>query len=377
MNTREQTAQRAAAALRAPGLNQLQAVVGFDGFVDEILTVVDKRLGPTEHTEIPTIERFASRIAGAAGQSSNFELVVKLVKLGGNGPIMANALASAGVSVSYIGSVGSPAEPAKVHPVFHELARKAQVHSIAEACHTDALEFADGKLMLGKLAGVTQIHWEQLVQTVGLERLTALLDHANLISIVNWTMLPYMTQLMQKLLEVVWPRLSDRPRVLFVDLADPEKRSTADLVEVLQLLGRFSTRTRTILGLNFKEAEQVCSALGLDPVVHRHEQTAAAAIRERLGLSCVVIHPRDGAGCATADGAWRLAGPYTASPKISTGAGDHFNAGFCLAWILGLAPPECLAMGVATSGYYVRNAASPAALELAAFLDNLPPGQDA
>ena len=34
------------------------------------------------------------------------ELVTQRIKLGGNGPIMANALASAGVEVNYLGALG-------------------------------------------------------------------------------------------------------------------------------------------------------------------------------------------------------------------------------------------------------------------------------
>ena len=61
-------------------------------------------------------------------------------------------------------------------------------------------------------------------------------------------------------------------------------------------------------------------------------------------------------------------GPFTDTPKISTGAGDHFNAGFCLANILGLSDEEAVAAAVGTSGYYVRNAASPSLADLIQFL---------
>ena len=56
------------------------------------------------------------------GESSNYELVVKQQKLGGNGPIMANALASFGMNVTYIGNLGYPA----IHPVFEEFAKRAE-----------------------------------------------------------------------------------------------------------------------------------------------------------------------------------------------------------------------------------------------------------
>ena len=46
---------------------------------------------------------------------------------------------SLGASVTYIGNLGYP----QLHPVFEELARKAQVISVGEPAHTDALEFDD------------------------------------------------------------------------------------------------------------------------------------------------------------------------------------------------------------------------------------------
>ena len=58
---------------------------------------------------------------------------------------------------------------------------------------------------------------------------------------------------------------------------------------------------------------------------------------------------------------------------ISTGAGDHFNAGFCLGRILGFDLEESLCTGVASSGYYVRTAQSATARQLSEFLAMLPP----
>ena len=64
-------------------------------------------------------------------------------------------------------------------------------------------------------------------------------------------------------------------------------------------------------------------------------------------------------------------GPFTAKPNITTGAGDHFNAGFCVGRMLGLGLAESLQTGVATSGFYVRSAKSPAAADLVKFLRTL------
>ena len=106
----------------------LSAFVGLDGFVDEILHVVDKRESADIYQRLPTIAQLAERLAAAAGRSTNLELVSQLTKLGGNGPIMANALASFGLKVTYLGILGYP----NLHPVFRDFAKRAEVHSIAE-----------------------------------------------------------------------------------------------------------------------------------------------------------------------------------------------------------------------------------------------------
>ena len=67
-------------------------LVGLDGFVDEIIAVVDKRHDFGRFEPMRTIGHLGHRILGAAGNSSNLELVTKQVKLGGNGPIMAGAV---------------------------------------------------------------------------------------------------------------------------------------------------------------------------------------------------------------------------------------------------------------------------------------------
>ena len=95
------------------------------------------------------------------------------------------------------------------------------------------------------------------------------------------------------------------------------------------------------------------------------------AIREKLGIHAVVVHPTAFAAVATAGGKSVVDGPFTAKPLISTGAGDHFNAGFCLGATLGCDPAMCLQIGVATSGYYVRTAQSPSVADLIGFLKTL------
>ncbi len=371
-SSRHQACQSTAEVLRlaAPKLPAISAVLGFDGFVDEIIAVVDKRHDPDRYEPVESIAAMARKILGASGESSNYELIVKQRKLGGNGPIMANALASLGLGVTYIGNLGYP----DVHLVFRDFAARARVISIAEPGHTDALEFADGKLMLGKLQTLGDVNWQNLVDRVGKPELSALMGGATLIGMLNWTMLPRVGEIWDKLLEEILPAGPKAGRTLFVDLADPEKRTREDLRGALRTVTRFQEQVEVILGLNLKEATQVADVLGLPDRADREAtiEEDAAEIRRALGLACVVIHPRKAAAAATEAESARFPGPFVQTPKISTGAGDHFNAGFCLGRILGMGLEESLCAGVASSGYYVRTARSASAIELAGFIEELP-----
>jgi sugar/nucleoside kinase (ribokinase family) len=356
-----------------PTLPSIKATIGLDGFVDEIIAVVDKRTALDKYDAVPTIARFGQKIAGAAGQSSNYELVVKQMKLGGNGPIMANALASAGLSVTYVGALGYP----NIHPVFEEFSRNAKCISIADAGHTDALEFADGKLMLGKYTCMNDVTWDNLVAKVGGDKLQSLIDESRLVGFVNWTMLPFLSDIWEKFRTELLPNAPKSDRTFFVDLADPEKRTHADIEAALDILSKLQGGAKVILGLNLKESGEILEVLHMpapaDPEAAIEE--TARAIRAKLNLHCVVVHPRKGAAAATATESATFMGPFVQQPKISTGAGDHFNAGFALGEVLGLDLVECLCTGVATSGYYVRTAISPSGKQLAEFIAELPAPQ--
>jgi sugar/nucleoside kinase (ribokinase family) len=337
-------------------LSKAKVLVGLDGFVDTILHVVAQRISVTQYTRMSAMEEFSQRIGAAAGLSANFEFVTQMVKLGGNGPIMANALGSYGAPITYIGNLGHPA----IHPVFADFAKRSRVISLAEPGYTDAIEFEDGKLLCGKHDSLREINWTNLLKHIPEEQLLALFEESSLIALVNWTMIPAMSAIWQKIQSRVAPKLSGKKRWLFFDLADPAKRTPEDIAAALKLIAKFQKHFRVILGLNLQESRQIGTVLGLTAPDDSPEQVTrhAACILEKLQIDTVVIHPTAFAAAADATGATHVAGPFTAKPKITTGAGDHFNAGFCIGRLLGLDLAASLQVGVATSGYYVRQAKS-------------------
>jgi sugar/nucleoside kinase (ribokinase family) len=353
---------------KASTVGSNKALVGIDGFVDKIVHPVDKRSGPGDQfTAIPTITDFANRIASAAGKSANIELAPVIEKLGGNGPIMANAQRAQGVQVRYLGALGKET----IHPVFAEFAAQTNAVSIADPGVTHAAEFTDGKIMLGSMASLDEITYERITDVMGVAELVEAVSEADLVAMVNWTMIPYLSNVFRDFLQHLLPAAGNKKaRTFFFDLADPEKRSDADLLEVLDLFSQFEKFGKVILGLNLREAEQVDKLLGFDPLPNTPEnlQTMAARIREKLQLSTVVAHPTADAACATAEGTAYVKGPFCEKPKITTGAGDHFNSGFVTACLIGLSPEAALTVAVATSGFYVRTAVSPSLEELAEFI---------
>ncbi|MDB5325172.1 MAG: hypothetical protein JWM57_741 [Phycisphaerales bacterium] len=363
---RAEICARTAAALRKASPQSVKAVIGFDGFVDNIMKAVDKRLDADHYEPIATIAAFGNRIAASAGHSSNIELVRTTQKLGGNGPIFANALAVLGLGITYIGSIGFPT----TESVFDEFGRRATLHGIAECAVTDAVEFDDGKLMLNKNQALADVNWKNIVDRVGLDALITAYDQSTLIGMANWTMLPHLTDIWRHVLAEVFPKLSKKPRHIFVDLADPAKRTDGDLTDALSLLSAFQKHAGVALGLNVGEAKRVAKLLGLGDFTNNRPM--AQAIRDKLGLDAIVIHARRGAAAVTAADDAAIDGPFVQRPKITTGAGDHFNSGFCLGLSLDLKLDECLCCGVAVGGFYVSRAKSPTLTELADFIDHLP-----
>ena len=352
--------------------SQVRFAIGFDGFVDEILHAVDTRQSRTSFERILTIPQFSDRVRAAAGKSANIEVVPIQVKLGGNGPLMSLAVAGMGGKVTCIGLLGYP----HVLPVFKPLADKAELLSVGNPGRTDALEFQDGKVMIGKLDTIENMCWQRLQDIIGPDRFKALMVGSDLVACTNWTMLTEMDEILENLIRMVPEKSSVR---FFFDLADPEKRDRADLARVLGQIGALNKRARCILGLNLREAEQVSEVLGLAQAVEEtlaSVEGAAARIAKAMDLHGVVVHAVRCAGAFIDGETAGIDGPYCGNPKLSTGAGDHFNGGFVSGLMSGLDTRGALYSGVGTSGWYVRNARSPERSDVIGFLRDWAEGKN-
>lgn len=357
-----------AAWLSVKDASGIRAVIGFDGYVDEVVYVVDKRFDALNYTRVTTLKEYGNRIAASSGLSSNVEIVSVSKKLGGNGPILANALVQFGTRLSYVGALGYP----DIHPVFHDMAgRCVSVHSISNPSSTDAMEFEDGKIIRSKLTPFLELTFEAVKQKVGLEQLARLIDECSLIGFENWSMAPYSEQIWKGIYDEALPLLKNetKSKVLFFDIADPAIRPVEDLRSAMETISRFSEAFRVILGLNLREAVQVANAFGGSFECSGYDlQKIAEYIKRFVNTDTLVVHPLGESCCMTADGFFQRSGPYCSKPTLTTGAGDNFNAGFLLGLCLGAEPAKALLLGMAASGFYVRNARSADFKEIVQFL---------
>lgn len=354
--------------LRAASHPLPSVVTGFDGFVDELISVVGERRDLENFAPVPDIATFGALISKAAGQSSLREIVVQAVHPGGCAVNMGDGIASLGVPLDCFATFGQP-----IHVAFSEFAAKCRSCRSwgVEPGRTLAFEFNDGKLMFSAVRQLGNFTPELVARELADGAYAAACERAKVIALTDWTLYPHMTAVWRLLQEKVYSRLRHRPSFLF-DLVDPSSRSEADIHAMMDALPGFESAGPVVLGLNGNEANILARLLGITEAGDDASETLtlAQALRLRIGISEVMIHRIKFAVTADAGCGATIPGPYCAQPKKSTGAGDRFNAGFCLGMLLDLDAWGRMAAGCACSGFFVRHARSATLAELAEFLDN-------
>jgi hypothetical protein len=339
-----------------------RALVGFDGFVDSLYRVIRDHAGGVKNP-YEGIPEFARELLGRGGKSGGFELSFLGARAGGNAPLMAAGLSALGVSTACVGALGPPPG---IAPIFEPLrASGCELISAAAPALTTALEFDDGKLMLNDARSFEGLDWRALSAAVGTKRLAGLMESCDLLALLGWANLPQATDLWRGLLEEVLAPGGGGPKKIFVDLADISRAGAPEILELVALLRRYRRHGAVALGLNENEAFKLAERLGLAPDFDGLE-ALGSRLHAALSLDLVLIHPRQGAVVAESGSVRSLPGRLVEKPLLSTGGGDHFNAGFCFAWLHGLTSLEAASLAVLASGHYVEHGRSPGLEDLEA-----------
>lgn len=349
---------------RGPQIPDLTGLCGFDGFVDTFIRM----------RKPASMAEFGPKVAAAAGVAASYSVEHQGDKFGGNGPLFACALhdlLDGGVSLVYAGGIGD-GEP---EPLFAEAleGKVTRMAALAPPAHSDCLEFTDGKVMLGDFRTCSEITLERLLSVMGEAELDALLEKAGFVSAVNWGKLPRVGEIWSDIPRRL-KRLGREPKSVpfFMDLAEFEHREKAEIAELADRLPEITEVCTTLLSFNLKEAWQMGTFFGEDFQGRKEPEAVAdlaAALLRNLAVDKVVIHPNDGAACASKDGVVYMPGPHCKDPLISTGAGDNFGAGCLVGLLSGQDDAGMLLTGNAASGFFVRAGRSGTLDELAGLVE--------
>jgi sugar/nucleoside kinase (ribokinase family) len=341
-----------------------RVVTGFDGFIDEMITLVADRYDLQSFTAVRNFSEFAATIAASAGHSSLREIIVRHVHAGGCAVNLADGLASLGVHVDCFATCGYPP-----HPAFGAIAQRCHgFHSWGrEPGRTLAFEFEDGKVMFSvcsHLADFTPAHVELCLRDGEYARAC---EQAHVIVLTDWSLYPHMTHIWDLLRKKVFSHLTHRPHFFF-DLVDPTSRSETDIREMMKSLAMFEEHGEVTLGLNGNEANHLCRLLDrktTDAQASIEETTEqTSALCRTLGISRVVIHRSRYAISASLTEISHAFAAHFEKPQKSTGAGDRFNAGYCLGLALSLTAEQCLDLGNRVAGVLIREGRSACLEEL-------------
>lgn len=329
-------------------------MLGFDGFVDTIIKLVHHRSEGT-NVYFDSVKEWGEYITERVGKSFTIELNNMTVKLGGNMPIMANALANLGLNVNCIGAMGYPS----IHAAFDQMSGRCHLMSYAVPGLTQALEFKDGKIMLGNVEELNHSDWSVLKERVGLDTLIKAAESSALVGMLNWGELEKSTSVWKGFLHEVLPACKHVNLIIFADLSDCSKRSHEEIKEILLLLQESSSHGKVILSLNLNEAHTLHKVIYSKPTAENDLVKLGETLLQKLELNMLLLHNRKEAVAVTREKSARRPSLFVESPKLLTGAGDNFNAGFCLGQLLDLDLDDSLVLAHTVSNYYIENGSSP------------------
>ncbi len=337
-----------------------KVTLGFDGFVDEIVAVVRSK-DEASTLYFSSINEFGKYLLSKEGKNFALELEQVVTKIGGNMPIMANALSQLGIIQACVGALGFP----QIHPVFHQMPSTCKLHSFANPGFTKALEFNGAKIMLAEMRDLNKVDWNTIKGRLGLQTLIELFTESDLICLLNWSEIKNSNAIWQGLLtDVLHGHLHTKKRFAFVDLADCTRKSDNSILEATGLLKSFSTYWNVVLGLNLNEALHLHKVLIGHPMTEAEIERAGEKLAEQLSIHSIVVHYSKEALLWEQTGQHRMKSFFIPNPKIATGAGDNFNAGYCAGLLLELNASQRLRLGHASSNHYMRFGESPSASEL-------------
>jgi sugar/nucleoside kinase (ribokinase family) len=331
------------------------AVLGFDACIDNIVKVVKGQKDNGCSVYFSSSKEFGEFLTDLENRSSGVEFHTKLSKLGGNMVIMANALGNLGISIDCIGTFGLP----EILPVFRTMSGNCSLNTVGDTITATALEFNDSKVIMFDPGPYNKLSWEGIKEILGFEKLIQSFSAKQLVSFLNWSEIENTSQIWEGVLDEILPAIvqtGPKP-FFFTDFSDCSRRSKSEIQLAISLLGRFRDYFKVILSLNRNEAKLIAAALELSTDCSDEEFTIS--VFGAANSDIVIIHRTEDALAYDGMIFEKCSTFFCKEPKILTGGGDNFNAGFCYSAVRNFDLFQSLIIANAVSGYYVRTAVSP------------------
>lgn len=341
------------------------AFLGFDACIDYIMRIVSEKHENGNIEFFSSSEQFGNFLINLDNKSCGVELQTKLSKIGGNMVIMANALGNLNVKVECVGTFGLP----EILPVFKTMSDNCTLHTIGDTINASALEFDRSKVIMFDPGPYNHLTWDGIKNTIGVNRLREMVSGKQLISFVNWSEIENSSQIWKGFFDEVFTvsDISDTKPFFFTDFSDCSRKSKQEIQFAIDLLGSFGKYFRVHLSLNQNEAALIAKALEVD--VNTSDDKFVKALFTVCNSDVLIIHRVNDALAYDGLSFEQFDTFLCKDPKILTGGGDNFNAGFCYSLFLGSNLYQSLVLANAVSGSYVKTGISPNLEQLKEFLE--------
>jgi sugar/nucleoside kinase (ribokinase family) len=315
-----------------------------DGSVDRRFGVLDREQAPASR------EAFVDRLVG--GQRT-FVTRHKGVEPGGQAVNAAIQAGELDADVELYGHLD--------HEVFGVL--DVDARSMGAPASVNVYEFEASAMMLStESTDIRTWSYDDLAAAGG----EAALD-ADAVVWTNWASLPNATDALR--------RAADRPGdggVFVLDPGSVSVRTPGERREFVDVLGALADRYEVAVSVNGDELRSLASAVD----AAGGTVDAARALRERAGVTAVVLHDDARAVAATRDGVRDVPNFETATVRRFTGGGDRFSAALAFARACGWEWRAALRLANACASHYVGTGLTGDRRALAEYVEAAPSGTD-
>lgn len=337
------------------------ACVGFDGYVDSIARLM-REVSGDDGTSFDTMRSAGEYFIEKAGKSCCIELNRYSVRMGGNAPLFSMALSGLNRNIHLIACLGKP----EINEVFAPLEKKIRVTSVGEPGQCTALEFSDGKIMLSENTDTRMLDYSAVA---GREDIISSLACCDLLVLLNWSEMLKAQELWEGIYEHIILKTPDNAKQkVLIDLSDCSARSTQDIARLRKTIRDISTVREVLLSLNENEADVLAERIGS---ARGNMESMARAIRKDTGVSAVSVHTNY-ADCLSREQTYtEVKNIHVEHPVISTGGGDHLNAGLAYGWMQGYSDGEILTLANSLGGCYIQDGISPSRDRICRYLEDI------